>query len=312
MQRLAKMGGDGRRLDLHLHHYIILARMLGRMSDGRLGLWWVETRPQYFASTVLPVVLGTLLAIDSGHPFRPLPTAVALGGLLALHAATNAINVYFDFVNGTDVVNRNRTPFNGGTGILPSGRMSPGEVRSGALLLFALGGLSGLYLGAEVAWGLLALFLLGAAMGYLYVQPTINLSRNGLGELACGAAFGPLMGLAGFMVQSGEFAWEAVIVPLPLGLLLGAILWANQIPDYEADMATGKTNWVVRLGKERSSKAYGAIMVAVAASIALPPLLSIVPPYHLAALAPMPLAAAAARDLRRGHARHEGPRLVGA
>jgi 1,4-dihydroxy-2-naphthoate octaprenyltransferase len=271
------------------------------MNEGRLRLWLIEIRPQYFTSTVFPVVLGTLFAMDTGLDLDPIAFSIVMLGLIAMHAAANAINDYFDFLGGTDSVNQNRSPFNGGTGLIVNGRISAREVRAGAIALFLMGEAAGIYLGLKVSIGILVLFTIGMAMGYYYVHPRLHLSRNGLGELACGAAFGPFMGLAAFMAQGGGLSWEAVVVSLPLGLLLAAILWVNQFPDLEADMMTGKTNWVVRLGKQRASRGYAIIIVLVLLTIAIPPVIGIVPLYHLIALIPAPLAIITARRLMRGY-----------
>jgi 1,4-dihydroxy-2-naphthoate octaprenyltransferase len=42
-------------------------------------------------------------------------------------------------------------------------------------------------------------------------------------------------------------------VSLPLGLLITAFLLVNEFPDHRADLAAGKRNLVVRLGRRRAS-----------------------------------------------------------
>jgi 1,4-dihydroxy-2-naphthoate octaprenyltransferase len=62
--------------------------------------------------------------------------------------------------------------------------------------------------------------------------------------------------------------WLAV----PIGLTIFNVILLNEFPDYAADQQTGKTNLVVRLGRERVSLLYG--LVAVGSSTAM--LLSLV------------------------------------
>jgi 1,4-dihydroxy-2-naphthoate octaprenyltransferase len=43
---------------------------------------------------------------------------------------------------------------------------------------------------------------------------------------------------------------------VPIGLTIWNVILLNEFPDYAADLATGKANLVVRLGRERASWLY--------------------------------------------------------
>ena len=53
---------------------------------------------------------------------------------------------------------------------------------------------------------------------------------------------------------------ELFLPSLSLGLLIGAFLWINEFPDYEADKAAGKRTLVVRLGRRRASHVFGMVI----------------------------------------------------
>ncbi|GAI31321.1 unnamed protein product, partial [marine sediment metagenome] len=48
-------------------------------------------------------------------------------GLLLAHISVNVLNDYFDYRSGIDLEAK-RTPFSGGSGILPAGLLKPGQV----------------------------------------------------------------------------------------------------------------------------------------------------------------------------------------
>jgi 1,4-dihydroxy-2-naphthoate octaprenyltransferase len=45
------------------------------------------------------------------------------------------------------------------------------------------------------------------------------------------------------------------------------VIYINQFPDYPADKAVGRRNWVVRLGPARAAPVYGVISLLTAASL---------------------------------------------
>jgi 1,4-dihydroxy-2-naphthoate octaprenyltransferase len=95
------------------------------------------------------------------------------------------------------------------------------------------------------------------------VHPRINLSKKGLGELAVGVSFGPIMLSGVYFVQTRRLISEVFLIGIVMGLLAATVLWINEIPDYEADKVTGKNNWVVRVGKKKASRIYCLLLISV-------------------------------------------------
>jgi len=100
----------------------------------KVRVWFEELRPPFLILSIVFTILGILVALKDGY-FNPLYAILTLVGVAALHAAANVLNDYFDYRSGIDVETE-RTPFSGGSGILPSGRMTPkGVLVEGVLLL---------------------------------------------------------------------------------------------------------------------------------------------------------------------------------
>lgn len=230
--------------------------LIRRSPSAWVGAWLRVLGPPFIALTVVVAVLGGSIA-------RQRLGAVDLGlwmlsalGLVCIHFGTSCLNDYFDFLSGTDNVNATPTAFSGGSRVIQEGRLGPKELLFAGSLFIALGSLIGLYLVFRKGWPVFWLGLVGVFCAVGYVHPRINLSRRGLGELAVGIGFGPIMLSGVYYVQAGRVDWDILLIGAVMGLLAASVLWINEIPDYEADSRVGKTNWVVRVGKQRASRIY--------------------------------------------------------
>jgi 1,4-dihydroxy-2-naphthoate octaprenyltransferase len=173
--------------------------------------------------------------------------------------------------------------------------MTPGKVRTLAYLLFTLGvgcGLMLIFQGRPYV-AVIGLLGLGAALGYS--ASPVQLMSAGLGELLIFLAFGPLLTWGAYYVQTGKLSLMAAAVSLPLAFLITAIIWINEFPDMEADLAAGKHHLVARLGLKTSRWGYAALMAAPFLSLFVLIELFHLPDLILAGLAPLPLAVRAVR-----------------
>jgi 1,4-dihydroxy-2-naphthoate octaprenyltransferase len=268
---------------------------------GTTADWLAELRAPFLTASVVPVAVGAAVAwrLDGGLDWTHL--GMTLLAVVLLHLGANVTNDYWDFQRGTDVVNRQRTPFSGGSGLLTAGRLGPRAVLRLGLALLAAGALVGLLLASLMGgggwWVVVLMGAVGVGGAYFYSAPPLSLASRGLGELVIGSTFGVLVVAGTCFVQTGGFPPEALAASVPVALWVAAIIWANQIPDLEADRATGKRTLVVRLGEVRSVGVLAALLgtaigVVTAAAIAGP--LPRGALLALGALAPSTLAIAAA------------------
>jgi len=260
-------------------------------SPGKLQIWLTEVRAPFFTATIVPILLGAVIAwARTGTLHSGLFLLAMLGGLL-LHAGTNVANDYFDHRSGTDDVNVEFVrPFTGGSRMIQNGLLTPREVISGALAAFALACVVGLYLAYVRGPLILVLGLVGIFSGFFYTAPPFNLVSRGIGEFFIGLNFGVLMTLGSFFVQTGQLAWEPVVASIPVGLLIAGVLYINEFQDAPADGAVGKDHLVVRLGRKRAAWGYLLMMVATYVVIVVAAVLRITSPFTLVALATLPVA----------------------
>ena len=252
------------------------------------------SRLPFLTGSLLPVAAATALAYLTDHAWNFLLFGLTALGVAALQVGANLINDYYDSF-GSDPLNRNFTPFSGGSRVIQDGRMSPGQVRNLAYLLFALAVGCGLGLIFQGRPWVAVIGLLGLGAALFYSASPVQVMSLGLGEFMIFLAFGPLLTLGAYYVQTGKFSWLGAAVSLPLAFLITAIIWINEFPDMEADLAAAKHHLVARLGLKGSRWVYAALMIAPFVSLFVLIEIFHMPDLMVAALLPLPLAVRAVR-----------------
>ena len=265
------------------------------------------TRAPFSSSLVASVLVGTAIAWHEGifHWGFFLLTVL---GIICINFGQNMANDYFDHLSGDDEINRELTPFSGGSRTIQDGILSPNQVLRWSLTFFLVGSLVGVCLAVARGWLVLWLGLAGVFVAFFLNAPPFRLAYVGLGELATGIGSGPLIVLGSYYVQTQRATVEVFWASIPVGLLGAAILWINQFPDYEADRAAGKNTLVVRLGRERAVWGYVALLVSSYVVLIVGVALRVLPPTSLVVLLTLPLAYRGIRGAMRYHS--NTPRLI--
>jgi 1,4-dihydroxy-2-naphthoate octaprenyltransferase len=195
-------------------------------------------------------------------------------GIFAIEVAKNASGEIFDFDSGADlgVSPEDRSPFSGGKRVLVDGLLTRGQTAAIAAVGYAVGAAAGLAIVFGREPGVLVLGVIGLACAFFYHAPPVKLSYRGLGEVAVGLCYGPLIACGTYLVQRGRVSSEILFASVPLGLLIAAFLWINEFPDYSADLRADKRTLVVRLGRPRSAVVFAGLVGAALTIQALLPL----------------------------------------
>ena len=234
-----------------------------KLSNLRIGI-----RVPFLTASAVPVLLGTVIAWFATGTFLWGFFLLALLAGLLMHMGTNFINDYADHKSGNDEINREFVrPFSGGSRVIQSGLLSPLEVLTGALLFFGISATIGFYFAWARGSMILVLGAIGLVSGMFYTWGPFSWAKRGVGELLVGLNFGVLMILGAYYVQTQSFSWLPVVAAIPISLLIAAVLYINEFPDYIADKQVGKNTLVVRLGREKAVILYVLIMAGVYLSI---------------------------------------------
>ncbi|HEV8682200.1 MAG TPA: prenyltransferase [Actinomycetota bacterium] len=287
------------------HRYLdALSGRLGRRVRPRLAFFWLAlrtTRAPFLTATVIPVLLGVVAAARAGGWSLGL-AALTLVGAAFIHLALNVANDVFDTMSGADPANTRPTQFSGGSRVIHYGLVS----LPGAAMVSAAFYLGGIAIGLYLAWlrGFWPLFWLGVAgviISLVYTAPPLRLVHRGVGEIAVGLGFGPIMLLGSYYVQAQRFSLEALWLSLPVGILIALVLYVNEIPDRESDAEAGKRTLPVRWSKEAVIRGFVWSTAAAYALIGMGAALRILPWPTLIALATIPLAVRVTRGIRESY-----------
>jgi 1,4-dihydroxy-2-naphthoate octaprenyltransferase len=255
---------------------------------GKISLWIKATRAPFFQASIIPVLVGTVMAYRDGH-FDLILFILTLVAILGIHVGTNVSNDYFDHLSGNDEINLNLTPFSGGSRVIQEGLIAPRTILSVALAGLAVGTVIGIYLSFKRGLALLPIGAAGVFLGYFYTARPIQYGYRGVGELLVGVLLGPLSVMGAYFVQTQRFGIAVFLASIPIGLLVALILYINEFPDYDADRAVNKRHLIVRLGRKRASRGYLLIMAGIYLSVIIPVVLKIFPLIALLILLTLPI-----------------------
>jgi len=245
---------------------------LASRSHAAAGVWRLAD-PKVSLASVASMFLGAAAALEGG-PLRVGWLAVTAVGIFSAEVAKNASGEVFDFDSGTDlrVAEADRSPFSGGKRVLVDGLLSRRQTWAVATAGYGASVATGLTIAVLREPRVLWLGAIGLALAFFYHAPPFRLAYRGLGEIAVGLCYGPLIAAGTYVVQRGTLPVSVFFLGVPLGLAIAAFLWINEFPDYDADRASGKRNLVVRWGRRRACRVFAAVLFSAFAIQALLPL----------------------------------------
>ncbi len=259
--------------------------------------WLAGTRPRTLPAAVVPVLIGTGVAIGYGK-FSAWRAVLALIVALALQIGVNYANDYSDGIRGSD------THRVGPTRLVAAGLAPARQVLAAAFACFFCACVAGLVLAIFTSWWLILVGTGAVGAAWFYTGGSRPYGYRGLGEVAVFAFFG-LAAVAGTAyVQMATLSWLGLIAALPAGLLSCALLMINNLRDIGSDTDVGKRTLAVRLGDLRSRTVYVAcLLVPFVIALAVTP----ARPLTALTLLALPLVLGPIRAVRSGTA---GPALI--
>lgn len=250
-------------------------------------VWFRETRPHFLILSIVLAFLGGAISAWRGS-FSLLYTVLGGLGILLLHASVNVLNDYFDYRSGLDLKTE-RTPFSGGSGLLPEDRMKAGHALILGLVTFILA----VPIGAYFLWVrglmLLPLLIFGALAVLLYT--TVFLKWGwGIPEIIAGMGLGTLPVWGVCFVNQGVYDTTALFAAVPSGFLVFNLLLLNEFPDMEADALVGRKNLPVQFERRAAAVIYSVLELGVYAWIGAGILLHLLPAWSALSFLTLPLA----------------------
>ena len=267
---------------------------MNTVNPGNIRAWVLAGRPKTLPAAVMPVVIGTALALHDSM-FRAGPAVAALICALLIQIGTNYANDLMDFKAGKDTPDRT-----GPTRAAASGWLTESQMMWGTVIVFVLTIPLGLYLIAAAGWPVLVIGLASIAAGVAYTGGPYPLAYHGLGDVFVFLFFGLVATVGTYYVQAEQITGLSLLVALPAGGLVTNILVINNYRDIPTDRQTGKHTLAVMLG-ESGTRIEFIILALV--SYAIPLILLLTHQFSLPILLPWlsaPVAVGIIRQLYTG------------
>jgi len=212
---------------------------------------FIKLTRAHIGIAVLPSFwLGYLFALLLGYEFNLLIFLLGFIIIFLMYASASYINDYYDFE--ADKHNR-QFGFSGGSGVLQQYPELKERTRYLAFIFILISILLTVFLAIFTFIPLWSIVFIGvgAFFSWFYSAPPIRLSYRGVGEIPHFIA-GLLNTAWGYLLITGTIDMILIIFAIPLSLHLLCVILIFEIPDKEADIHGGKTNFIVKHGRKNS------------------------------------------------------------
>jgi 1,4-dihydroxy-2-naphthoate octaprenyltransferase len=229
----------------------------------KLLILFLASRPRFLVASAAPVLVGSALAFAIAETFSLHLFILALLAIMALHSGANMANDYFDHISRNDWLNKNPTPFSGGSRYIQDGILSPKTILLAALLALTIGSAIGIIIVLLThSIFILILGLIGLLGGFFYTAPPVRLGYRCLGEPVIALLFGLLPVYGSYYLQTKAVDIIPLLPAVIVGILIFLVILINEFPDAAADAAVNKRTLVVRFGVPISIWIYRIALVA--------------------------------------------------
>jgi 1,4-dihydroxy-2-naphthoate octaprenyltransferase len=224
--------------------------------------WRIAARVHTLPAAVVPVLVGSALAV-ADSVFRWDAFLLALVAALAIQVAANFANDASDARRGADTEERIGPPR-----MVALGRITSRQMWGGVMTALTVAGVCGILL-ALIAGPVVVVIGLLSVMAMLgYVGGPVPYGYRGLGEVFVFVFFGVVATVGSRFVYDMTAPREAWLLSIPIGMLVTAILVANNYRDLETDRVAGKRTLAVIVGPSRTRAmfavlVYGAFVIIV-------------------------------------------------
>lgn len=223
-------------------------------NPGPLRVWFQAIRFFSFTASTVPIFVASALAVVD-HSFSWWLCLAMLGASIACHAGANLANDYFDHLKGIDT-----DESLGPSKVIQQGLLTPNDVRNGMVVSFLIAAALGMPIVLSAGWPVFLLALLSLGAAYFYTAGPRPLGYIALGEVTVFIFMGPVMVCGAYYVFSDSVTLEAILISIGIGLVVAAILHANNIRDIELDEAAGKVTLATHFGRRWANREYALLV----------------------------------------------------
>ncbi len=254
-------------------------------TRSKLSIWAQAVRTFSFTASLVPVLVGGMLALyHNGEVAWSLFPVVIICSVM-YQAATNLISEYFDYKKGVD-----QDYTFGSSRVIVDGLLTPKQVLTGGWLIFLVSAALGMILVAYRGLPMLILGIIGLAGGYFYSGRPVGFKYFALGDILVFILMGPLMVIGSYFALTGTYNSTVLLVSLPVGCLVSAILHANNTRDIIHDAQAGARTFANLLGHSGAKVEYLILVLGAYLIVLLMVLSKTIPIWSLFVFLSIPIA----------------------
>lgn len=211
-----------------------------------INLWFKIGRGYTIPPSVVPYLFAVVLAAKQCNVNWFL-SLLGLIGVVLVHISMNMLDDYFDWKNGaveeykklldTGMQARTHKCF-----YVEQNLATIDQVLAVALTYDAIACVLGFYIALKVGFSVVLIALIAGILGISYSAPPLKLGYRGLGELAIGIIFGPLIMAGAYITAGANLDAPLLFSSVILGLLIANIAHTHAIMDFDSDVKVGKTS----------------------------------------------------------------------
>lgn len=255
-------------------------------GGGKIKRWILVAQPWALPASASPALIGLSYAFylySTGVVTEINWTygVIAFFGTLIFHMSGNILGDYHDYMSGVDVKEKTGPPRP-----LVLEMLKPRQALVYGYTMLVIGMIIGIYLLVHTGLPLLFIGIIGVISATLYYK----FKYVALGDVLIFICYGLAISLGMVYVMTGQLAWPVLLVTTPAGLLIVAILHANNTRDMLQDKAAGIRTQAMNLGLEGSQITYQTLLLATYILVAILVLLNFMSPYTFLVLLSFPLA----------------------
>ena len=264
-----------------------------QISQPQAKLWMAAIKPPMYSVAIMPIWVGSAVAFKEIKIFNITIFSLFMAAAILILAWENISNDVFDAETGIDK-NKYHSLVN---------------LTGNKTLMFWIGNLClGLGLLGIIAIAFLqkdptviGIILLCCGLGYMYQGPPFRLGYQGLGEILCFFAFGPLGMGAVYYSQTQSWSSTNLAASVILGIATSLVLFCSHFHQVEDDITAGKKSPIVRLGTQTGAKVLVGFTASIYPLILVFVILHIFPLWTLLSFLSLPFAVKLCRYVWENH-----------
>jgi 1,4-dihydroxy-2-naphthoate polyprenyltransferase len=227
------------------------------IEPGSWDAWLIALRPKSLWIAIVPVFVGTSLAVAETGLVNPFVALLALIASVLLQMMTNLQNDVGYTTRGAENSNRIGLPR-----ATAQGWLSVAAVQRAVVGVVIATVVVGLPLVLHGGWPVLLMGGASIVAALAYMGGTRPIAYTPLGELTVFVFFGLVAALGSYYLQTGTLSTTAWLTGCAIGLIAAAALAVNNIRDVAHDAGVGRRTLVVVVGKRAAERCFQAALLA--------------------------------------------------